>query len=189
MDRLRASAAGRRILRPMPLGTTSFAPYGQVIDRRGGRPPQSINDGSAVRLDDLGRVDAELRDAHVGISLVRATPRALPFRLECVERHRRSTQAFVPLSGLRWLVVVAPAGRAPATGDLHAFWASGEQGVNYARGTWHHPLLVIDEVAEFVVIDRIANDGRDDNCDVLDLSDEAIWIDAPESVGRRDRSR
>lgn len=188
MDRLRPSAAGRRILRPTPLETASFAPYGQVIDRRGARPPLSINDGSAARFDDLGRVDADLRDAHVGISLVRATPRALPFRLECVERHPRGTQAFVPISAMRWLVVVAPAGGAPVTADLQAFWASGEQGVNYARGTWHHPLLVIDEAAEFVVIDRIANDGRDDNCDVIDLSEEAIWIDALEPVPSRDVS-
>ena len=65
----------------------------------------------------------------------------------------------------------------PATDDLRVFIATGEQGVNYARGTWHHPLLVVDEAAEFLVIDRVTDDGRDDNCEVLKLTADAIWIE------------
>jgi ureidoglycolate lyase len=176
-----AATAPHLILRPVPLEATAFAPYGEVIDRRDVRPARAINDGSASRLDGLGRVDAALQGAHVGISLVRARPRAVPFRLQCVERHQLGTQAFVPLRASRWLVVVATAGPAPGPNDLRAFIATGEQGVNYARGTWHHPLLAIDEAAEFIVIDRIADDGRDDDCDVLDLTVEAVWVQALES--------
>lgn len=164
----------------MPLEAAAFAPYGEVIDRRDARPARAINDGSAARLDRLGRIDAALEGAHVGISLVRATPRTLPFRLRCVERHQLGTQAFVPLRASRWLVVVAPAGPAPGSRDLRAFVATSEQGVNYARGTWHHPLLVIDEAAEFIVIDRIIDDGREDDCDVLDLTGE-VWVQALKS--------
>jgi ureidoglycolate lyase len=73
--------------------------------------------------------------------------------------------------------VVAAAGPAPAADDLRLFIATGEQDVNYARGTWHHPLLVVDEAAEFLVIDRVSDDGRDDNCEVLKLTADAIWIE------------
>jgi ureidoglycolate lyase len=64
--------------------------------------------------------------------------------------------------------------------DLRAFIASGRQGVNYARGTWHHPLLVIDRAAEFLVLDRIPDDGGED-CEVLDLSAQDIWLEIRES--------
>ncbi len=167
----------RYTLRPMPLEAAAFRPFGEVIDRCDARMARAINVGTATRLDDLGRVDASLRGAHVGIGLVRATPRALPFRLQCVERHRRGSQAFVPLSGSRWLVIVAVRGRAPSSSDLKVFVASGQQGVNYARGTWHHPLLVLDQAAEFLVVDRVADVG-DDDCDVIELSEQEIWIDA-----------
>ncbi|VVE80308.1 Ureidoglycolate lyase [Pandoraea sputorum] len=38
--------------------------------------------------------------------------------------------------------------------------------MNYARGVWHHPLLALDEVSDFVVVDR-GGDGH--NCDEQDL--------------------
>src|SRR3982751_3819437 len=119
-----ATSESRLILRPVPLDPAGFAPYGEVIERRDARLARAINDGTAARLDGLGRVDAELEGAHVGISLVRATPRALPFRLQCVERHLLGTQAFVPLRGSRWLVVVAAAGAALGASDLCAFVAT-----------------------------------------------------------------
>jgi len=46
--------------------------------------------------------------------------------------------------------------------DLHVFLANGNQGVNYNRNIWHHPLLVSQENNEFLVIDR---GGVEDNCE------------------------
>ncbi|HZV93447.1 MAG TPA: ureidoglycolate lyase [Caldimonas sp.] len=151
------------------LDEASFAPYGDVIDRRSVAADVSINGGTARRTSDLARVDASPRGGHVALSLVRALPRPLPMRLECMERHLRSSQAFVPLDATRWLVVVAARGRAPAVRRLRAFLASGEQGVNYARGTWHHPLIALDRECRFLVVDRIADDGAED-CEVWPLA-------------------
>lgn len=180
MAGLIATADGRRALRPVALDATAFAPFGEVIDRDELRPPRTINGGTAARFDDLARIDASLDEAHVGIGLVRATPRRLPFALQCLERHLKGTQAFIPLEASRWVIVVGAPGRPPAVDDLRAFVASGRQGVNYARGTWHHPLLVIDRAAEFLVLDRIPDDGGED-CEVLDLSAQDIWLEIRES--------
>ncbi|MCY1176174.1 Ureidoglycolate lyase [compost metagenome] len=84
-----------------------------------------------------------------------------------MERHPLASQAFVPLSGRAYLVVVAPAGPAPQVEDLRVFLARGDQGVNYAPGVWHHPLLALDEVSDFLVIDR---GGPGDNCDEVKLT-------------------
>ncbi|MFX8813062.1 ureidoglycolate lyase, partial [Acinetobacter baumannii] len=82
-----------------------------------------------------------------------------PIRLRVMERHPLGSQAFVPMCGDPFLVVVAPPGPAPAPADLRAFVTNGRQGVNYARGTWHHPLLALDRISDFLVVDR-GGDGR-----------------------------
>jgi ureidoglycolate lyase len=90
-----------------------------------------------------------------------------------MERHPLSSQAFVPLAtgaSDRYLVVVAPAGEFRPEG-LRAFLASGFQGVQYARGVWHHPLIALDRSSDFIVVDRL---GNDPNCDEIPLSSEII---------------
>jgi ureidoglycolate lyase len=39
--------------------------------------------------------------------------------------------------------------------------------VNFRRGTWHHPLLALDAVSDFVVVDRA---GSGHNCDEIALA-------------------
>jgi ureidoglycolate lyase len=153
-----------------PLTPAAFSAYGDVIepgDDRVRDAGHAINGGTAWRRHDLARVEAA-RGGHAAISIVRAQPRPLPLRLQCLERHVRGTQAFVPLAAGRWLVVVCEGGARPRVDGLRAFVATGGQGVNYARGTWHHPLIAIEQPTRFVVVDRIADDDVED-CDVFDL--------------------
>ncbi len=84
-----------------------------------------------------------------------------------VERHPLASQAFYPLRDADWFIVVAPAGEAPDVGTLRAFHATGRQGVNYHRGVWHHPLLVLEPDHDFLVVDR---GGPGENCD-------EVWFD------------
>ncbi|VVG74326.1 ureidoglycolate hydrolase [Pandoraea apista] len=82
-----------------------------------------------------------------------------------LERHPLGSQAFIPLKTTPYLVVVAPAGELDVS-QMRAFVSEGWQGVNYARGVWHHPLLALHEVSDFVVVDR---GGEGHNCDEQDL--------------------
>jgi ureidoglycolate lyase len=181
-----APAAARRTVLAEPLEAAAFRAYGDVIERRSAEPALAINAGTARRFHDLARIDAVARGGHLAISLVRASARPVPFRLECMERHSRGSQAFVPLDTSRWFVIVAPRGRAPRPDQLRAFVASADQVVNYARGTWHHPLLAIDRQAEFLVVDRVADDGQED-CDVCSLAAYDLWIDLPGQSFKRRR--
>jgi ureidoglycolate lyase len=56
--------------------------------------------------------------------------------------------------------------------------AQGDQGVNYAPGVWHHPLIAVGEVSDFLVIDR---EGPGDNCEEFRLA-PGVVIDYPPSV-------
>ncbi|MDQ2735239.1 MAG: ureidoglycolate lyase [Pseudomonadota bacterium] len=177
-----APAPARRIVHAEPLVAAAFRAFGEVIDRRSTQPAYAINGGTAQRVHDLARIDVSTRGGHAAISVVHASPRPLPVQLEGLERHSRGSQAFVPIAASRWVVIVAPGGRTPDLDKLRAFVASGVQGVNYARGTWHHPLIVLDHDAEFLVVDRAADDGLED-CDVSDRPGLEGWLHAGSEGG------
>ena len=92
-----------------------------------------------------------------------------------VERHPLGSQAFVPLGPTPFLLLVAPPGDTVGPDDLRAFRTAPGQGVNYARGTWHHPLIAIETVSPFLVIDRI---GDDENCDEIRFDKTEIILEA-----------
>lgn len=175
MGRLSRPAPTRRIVHAEPLDAAAFRAFGEIIDRRSMQSAYAINGGTAERVHDLAHVDVSTRGGHAAISFVHASPRPLPLQLECLERHTRGSQAFVPLATSLWVVIVAPGKAAPDLGQLRAFVTSGVQGVNYARGTWHHPLIVLDHDAEFVVVDRVADDGVED-CEVSNRPGLEMWL-------------
>ncbi|WDD96339.1 ureidoglycolate lyase [Burkholderia sp. FERM BP-3421] len=155
----------RRILRIEPLTRAAFAPFGDVIELEGARR-FPINGGTTERFHDLASIDVADAGGRPLVSLFRAQPRAEPIEISMMERHPLGSQAFIPLAAVaRYAIVVAPAGGfEPAR--LRAFMAEGWQGVNYAKGVWHHPLLALDRVSDFLVVDR---GGGQPNCDEIAL--------------------
>lgn len=152
-------------LRIERLTREAFAPFGDVIELDGARH-YPINEGTTERFHDLAKVDVNTQGGLPLINVFRAQPRAWPIDIVMMERHPLGSQAFVPLSEAPYLIVVAPAGELDPT-KLRAFSTHGWQGVNYAKGVWHHPLLALERVSDFVVVDR---GGEGPNCDELALS-------------------
>lgn len=162
-----------RELVPVPLTRDRFAPYGDVIeasDRRG----SAMNDARFDRISDLCNVD--VGDGRVAVSVTTSrVATSLPYLISVVERHPLGTQAFVPLSPCRMIVVVAPAGESVSADDLVAFESNGQQGINYARGTWHMPLIAFAAGQRFLIIDRAADQP---NCDEVELADPVMLVGA-----------
>lgn len=141
-----------RILTARPLTREAFAAFGDVIDK-GGDNHYPINAGKTERYHDLARVEAVGEDARVLVSIFAGTPYDFPLSLGMVERHPLGSQAFIPLGGRPYLVVVCADGESgPA--EPQAFVARGDQGVNYPRGRWHAVLTAIGEPQDFLVVDR-----------------------------------
>ncbi|ATE60197.1 ureidoglycolate lyase [Thauera sinica] len=153
-----------------PLARETFAPYGEVIEASDDASHFTINAGNTERYHDLARIKPG-PDGRVIVSIFRGQPRALPFTVQMMERHPLASQAFIPLSGRPYLVVVAPAGAPPRAEALRVFLARGDQGVNYATGVWHHPLLALDGVCDFLVVDR---SGPGHNCDEILLETPGV---------------
>ncbi|MEB0140777.1 MULTISPECIES: ureidoglycolate lyase [unclassified Undibacterium] len=149
------------------LNRAAFAPFGEVITTEGARH-YPINDGSTERYHALAKADTADAGGEAILSLFRATPRTLPLAITIMERHPLGSQAFIPLSqdcDDSYLIVVAPAGEFIVE-HMQAFIARGWQGVNYAKGVWHHPLIALGRVSDFLVLDRI---GQGQNCDEVKL--------------------
>jgi ureidoglycolate lyase len=148
-----------------PLTAEAFAPFGRVIEAGDDATRILINQGHAVRYDRLAELDVADGGGSGAISLFRAKPLAEPV-LRTFERHPLGSQSFVPLSGRPYLVAVAPAGAFDVSG-VRVFRAAAGQGVHYAKGVWHHFLLVLEE-GDFLVVDRVGPGG---NCDEVALSE------------------
>jgi len=160
-----ASATPAHVLQAKPLTRDAFAAFGDVIEISDQAKHFGINDGHTERYHDLASVDVNNQDGRTLINIFRSTPLAQPIAIRMMERHPLSSQAFIPLSGQPYWVVVAPAGEFDVS-QLQAFLASPEQGVNYHAGTWHHYCLALHEVSDFIVIDR---GGPGANCDLVEL--------------------
>lgn len=159
-----------RLLPVQPLTAEAFAPYGQVIERQG-RASYAINEGSSQRFSDLAQLETDA-EGRLALSIFRAEACPPPYALYCLERHPRGSQAFMPLYGQAFLVVVAGTQVAPAPEDLRVFLANGEQGINFKRGAWHHPLLALS-AGDFLVADRL---GPGENCDMIDITAWGLGI-------------
>jgi ureidoglycolate lyase len=162
-----------RSLAPEPLTAEAFAPFGEVIEASPRAERIAINYGYTTRFNDLARIDVADEGGHAIVSLFRARPLDPPL-LKVFERHPLGSQSFTPLQGRPFLAAVAPAGEFdPAA--VRVFRAEPHQGVNYAKGVWHHFLLPLEAESDFLVIDRA---GPGENLDEIELAPEAqILVD------------
>lgn len=160
---------GERILKPVPLTRERFAPFGDVIESSHVEAA-AMNDARFERFNDLCNIDVGDGSVAVSITTSRVATK-LPYLVSMVERHPLGSQAFVPLSPCRMVFVVAPAAETVDEDALVAFVSNGHQGINYARGTWHMPLLAFETGQRYLIIDRAADRP---NCDVHELENPVL---------------
>lgn len=158
-----------RQLAPEPLTADAFAPFGEVIEASDRAEVMPINYGWTTRFNALA--DVVVGDGRAILSIFRSRPLE-PLVLKLFERHPLGSQAFMPLQGRPYLVAVAPRGEFDPTA-VRVFRAAPNQGVNYARGTWHHFLLALEAESDFLVVDREGGPGE--NLDEIELA-QADWI-------------
>lgn len=137
-----------RTIHTEPLTAEAFAPFGDVLDATG--EFRLINMGLCRRHHDRARMDFG-PDGRAGISIFAATPRALPYEFDLIERHPDGSQAFLPMSEHPFLVIVSDGPEATP----RAFLTDGTQGINLHRGTWHGVLTPLHAPGRFAVVDRI----------------------------------
>jgi ureidoglycolate lyase len=167
----------RHIMPIEALGAQAFRRYGDVIEASESAEPFSVDESRATRYHDLAKVDVAEQRGHPVVSILRVQPCRLPLQLRLLERHPIGSQAFIPMGSHAYLVVVAAADTPLDAQHIRCFRASPGQGVNFARGTWHHAVLPLHSVCDFVVIDR-GGPATPPNCEERALDELDVWIQA-----------
>lgn len=152
------------LLQVHPVTAQRFAPYGWLAaaDGPAGRP---INHGTSVRVDGVGELALTAEGGAPCLAVFRAQARDPRGPWRMLERHRLGTQTFVPLGGVRYVVLVATGPARPEPETLAAFVVSGQQAITLRAGTWHHGLIAL-EGGDFIVVEREATPI---DCDVSEL--------------------
>ncbi|ABS68604.1 Ureidoglycolate hydrolase [Xanthobacter versatilis] len=141
----RAVSCAPSLLRARPLTAESFAPFGDVL-----RVPQEV--GTRTYFD--GALASLKPQTPASLSLILAAPSpARPVPVTIIERHRLTSQSFVPMAPTPWLVVVAPDAPdgSPDLAAAVAFLPGPGQGITLKSGVWHAPLTVLEAPAPFAI--------------------------------------
>jgi ureidoglycolate lyase len=149
-----------------PISQAAFAPYGCVVQV--GSSGLLVNDGTARRYD-IDSFSGKQADPALALttSIFQVDAVTLPRTIRILERHSRTAQLIVPVSASEHVVVVCLSGShsTPDLQTLGAFRLTGEQGVIYRPGVWHHPIMALDRNALFLV--QSWQDGTDRDCEVI----------------------
>ena len=141
-----------KVLNAVPLTPEAFADYGAVLMANGPAPQRDAY---------AGNIENKRDQAKPNLTFIHAAPK--PATIKAVERHEYSSQTFVPMNNVRYLVGVCPSGAdgGPNQESLIVFVATGGQAVNYNAGVWHSPLCAIERPGEFVML-RWDDESPDD---------------------------
>lgn len=155
----------------------AFAPYGGVISVNEQLKKINVsnaNYGTAVKLHNVAPVvnnfanSTSGKPATTNLNVFRCSaPKRLitnlgiyrTYQSKVLERHPYSTQAFIPMGQDRnkvsYIVIVAKTDESseqklPDPTTVKAFFCRGNQSITYGAGTWHAPMVVIDENVPYI---------------------------------------
>ena len=152
-------------LTPKPLDAAGFALFGALVDAAS-RPGIAVNEGRGRRLD-AGAIlqhGAEAKTPALALYCMEAS--AWPVAVRLMERHRHTAQMFLSLSGGQFLIVAARQGPdgLPDLGTAAAFVGEPGQGIVYAPGIWHLPIVSLLDAGTFAMM--MWETGGPGDCDV-----------------------
>ena len=140
-----------------PLSVSAVGRYGDVLGSQRTGTGQWINAGTTLKIT-AQAPELTQADGQPSLHIYRTRAQALPLALNLLECHRLGSQTFVPLGNASFVVVVAlsvPGEDEPDLTSLKAFWVDGCHAVTLSAGTWHHPLIALED-GDFVVLERAA---------------------------------
>ena len=135
-----------------PLTQSNFSPFGDVIETNE-RKYELINENLCKKFGNLSTLKVNKNDL-AGFSIFESKAQNLPIELKFMERHPLASQAFMPLNGETFLVIVA-FDKKNSPERPRAFRTNGKQGININPNTWHGVLCPLEKDGTFLVLDRL----------------------------------
>ena len=204
---MRSVSANARRVEVEPLSRTVFQPFGDVIENprttnEGTWPvAKHVNQGSALKYADISTVTNAYPSnsgARPSIALFVCSPRhpvtdesaAIDYlQLSVLERHRFTTQTFIPLDHppeASYLVVVAPSKHTrgsvhdlPDVDNMRAFIAKGTQAITYGAAVWHAPMIVLGKHPITFVVSQYVNNVPEDDYEECCIESAGLGLHIP----------
>lgn len=156
------------------LSTIDFSPYGQVLDYESSET-KVVPDHNVIVTPGVGT--PEITEGHLDLIHLRVIRRE--FYGKILERHVKTSQAFIPLLGCTGLFLLAPPddlenkNALPDLDKVIAVIFDGTKGINLKRGTWHSSPFAVSEVSDYIMVSRAGT-----------LGDDLYVVDMPEAMDR-----
>ena len=160
-----------KIIKPIKISRSNFAAYGDLISTDNIKS-EDINAGYAKRFDNLANLNTSKDGGKAIVSIFSSTKRTFPMKIDMMEKHPLSSQAFIPMKETTFLCFVAPPGEIPEISKIESFIIPPRTGINYRTGVWHFP-LISTENTDFIVIDR---KGSGENLIIHNFSKENLIL-------------
>tara|TARA_B100000123_G_C25642414_1_gene389409 strand:- start:84 stop:578 length:495 start_codon:yes stop_codon:yes gene_type:complete len=158
-------------IKPKKINKKNFSKFGQIIDTSK-KKYFRINNGYAIRYDNLGKINTSLKKGRTIVSIFSAKKRKFPMKVDMMEKHPLGSQAFVPMKETSFLVFVAPKGNKPDLKKIQSFRIPKQTGINLNPGIWHFPLISTKDM-NFLVVDR---KGKGNNLIIHKFKKEKIYL-------------
>lgn len=190
--------AGVALLKAKPLTPEAYATFGDVVgspqasglEQAAQSSYKTVNQGTAAKYASQSLVNSTYptsAEAQTWLHTYRCKAvEQLPFPVKVLERHRFTSQTFLPLgtaSGDKptaaYLVIVAANGPddKPDLSTLSCFSANASQGITYRAGTWHHPMVALGSgQTDFAVVVNESDKEPALNCDEVYYDDAVATV-------------
>ena len=165
------------VIKPTKITKKNFANYGDLISTEN-VDPIDINAGYAKRFDNLANINTSKDGGKTIVSIFLALKRNFPMKIDMMEKHPLSSQAFIPMKETTFLSFVAPPGELPEINKIQSFIIPKKMGINYKPGVWHFPLISTEDT-NFLVIDR---KGNGNNLIIHEFDKEKIILEYEKKI-------
>jgi ureidoglycolate lyase len=127
-----------------PITDEIFAPFGRAI----------YAPNTRTRLDSSDALVSLRQRAEPSLYTTFVPAATMPLEVKLLERHRYSSQTFLPLGDVDYLIIVAHSklDGSPDVSTAKALRVPGDWGITYAPGVWHHPLTSLGREGRFAVL-------------------------------------
>ena len=159
------------VIKPKKITKENFAKFGDVISTQDIKP-MDINNGYAKRFDNLADINISKNDGTAIVSIFSALKRSFPMKIDMMEKHPLSSQAFIPMKETTFIAFVAPSGEKPDINKIESFTVPPGKGINYKPDIWHFPLIATEKM-NFLVVDR---KGVGNNLIIYNFKQEKVTL-------------
>ena len=130
----------------------NFSLYGDLITIRD-KNSESINSNTTNSFFDLANIEILGENKNSRLNIFSTKKRVFPINIDMLEMHPLSSQVFLPMNKIDFLVIVAPIDTKPDLNKIEIFKISNGDGINFNSSVWHFPLISVQD-AKFITIDK-----------------------------------